>query len=127
MTARDQQDAAEEEREDTDGEFNDLPDQHVQTPDDPPDVSDEPAFLDLNDFAAELNTALENHDEDDDPDDDDAAWSPFGTPPPGAQSAYRAGEANAMAEGESDDESTAAQGPVRPRFRYLDDEAAESR
>ena len=99
----------------------------MQTPDDPPDVSDESAFLDLNDFAAELNTALENHDEDDDPDDDDAAWSPFGTPPPGAQPAYRAGEANAMAEEESDDESTAAQGPVRPRSRYLDDEAAESR
>ena len=118
MIARDQQDAAEEEREDTDGEFNDLPDQHVQTPDDPLDVSDdESACLDLNDSAAELNVVLENHDEDDDPDDDDTAWSPFGSPPPGGPPAYRAGEANAMAEEESDDESTAAQGPVRPRSR----------
>ena len=126
MTSRDQQDAAEQEREDTDGEFNDLPDQHEQTRDDPPHVSDESAFLDLNDFAAELNTALENHDEDDDPaDDDDAAWSPFGTPPPGAPPAYRAAEANAMAEVQSADESTAAERPIRPRYLdcLFDDEA----
>ena len=73
MSARDQQDAAEQERDDNDGEFNDLPDQHAQTRDDPPHVSDESAFLDLNDFAAELNSVLDNHDEDDDPDDDDEA------------------------------------------------------
>ena len=64
MAARDQQGAAEEEeREDIAGD--DLPDQHVQTPDDPPDVSDESAFLDLNGFAAELNCVLEDHNEDD--------------------------------------------------------------
>ena len=61
-----------------------MRDEHEQTRDDPPHVSDESAFLDLNDFAAERNTALENHNKDDDPDDDDAGWSPFGTPPPGA-------------------------------------------
>ena len=88
MTARNQQGAVEEEREDIAGD--DLPDQHAQTPDHPPDESDESAFLDLNDFAAELNSALENHDEDDNPDDDEEAWSPFGTPPPGAPPAYRA-------------------------------------
>ena len=88
MTARNQQGAVEEEREDIAGD--DLPDQHAQTPDHPPDESDESAFLDLNDFAAELNSALKNHDEDDDPDDDEEAWSPFGTPPPGAPPAYRA-------------------------------------
>ena len=104
-----------------------MPDQHAQTPDNPPGVSDESAFLDLNDSAAELNCVLENHDEDDDPDDDEEAWPPFGTPPPGAPPAYRAAEANALAEKKSDDESTAAEGPARPRSRYLDDEAAESR
>ena len=46
MTARDQQDAAEQEREDTDGEFNDLRDEHEQTRDDPPHVSNASAFLD---------------------------------------------------------------------------------
>ena len=46
MAARDQQGAAAEEREDIAGD--NLPDQHAQTPDDPPDVSDESAFLDLN-------------------------------------------------------------------------------
>ena len=129
MTARDQQEAAEQEREDTDGEFNDLPDQHEQTRDDPPYVSDESTLLDLNDFAAELNTALENHDDDDDPDDDNAAWSPFGAPPPGAPPAYRAVEANAMAEEQSDDESTAAERPMRPRHLdgLFDAEAAERR
>ena len=129
MTARDQQDAAEQEREDTDGEFNDLPDQHGQTRDDPPHVSDESALLDLNSFAAELNTALENHDEDDDPEDDDAARSPFGAPPPGAPPAYRAVEAHAMAEEQSDDEPTAAQRPIRHRYLdgLFDDEAAKSR
>ena len=54
--------------------------------------------------------------------------APFGTPPPGAPPpAYRAAEANAMAEEKSDGELTAAQGPARPRSRYVDDEAAESR
>ena len=66
-------------------------------------------------------------DDDPDPDDDDAAWLPFGTPPPGAPPSYRVGEANAMAEEKSYDEPTAAQRPVRPRSRYLDDEAAENR
>ena len=122
MTARDQQDAAEEERDDVaagDLEIN------THVPDDPPHASDESAFLDLNEFAAELDSVLENHDEDDDPDDDEEAWSPFGTAPPGAPPAYRAAEANAMAEEKSDDESTAA--PVRRRSRYVDDEAAVSR
>ena len=97
----------------------------TRTPDDPPHASDESAFLDLNEFAAELDSVLENHDEDDDPDDDEEAWSPFGTAPPGAPPAYRAGEANAMAAEQSDDESAAA--PVRRRTRYVDDEAAVSR
>ena len=124
MTARDQQDTAEEEREDIAGDDLEI---NTQAPDHPPEVSDESAFLDLNDFAAELSSALENHDEDDDPDDDEEAWSPFGTAPSGAPPAYRAAEANAMAEEKSDDESTAAQGPVRRRSRYVDDEAAVSR
>ena len=95
-------------------------------PDDPPHASDESAFLDLSESAAELDSALENHDEDDGPaDDDEEEWSPFGTAPPGAPPAYRAGEANAMATEQSDDESAAA--PVRRRNRYVDDEAAVSR
>ena len=122
MTARDQQDAAEEERDDVGDDGLEV---NTQAPDQPPDASDELAFLDLNEFAAELDSVLENHDEDDDPDDDEEAWSPFGTAPPGAPPAYRAAEANAMAEEKSDDESTAA--PVRIRPRYVDDEAAVSR
>jgi len=65
------------------------------------------------------------HDEDDDPDDDEEAWSPFGTAPPGAPPAYRAGEANAMAAEQSDDDPPTK--PVVRQSRYLDDEAAESR
>ena len=121
MTARDQQDSAEEERGDVgDGDL------EINTPpDDAPDQGDESAFLDLDELAVELNSALENHDEDDNPDDDEAAWSPFGTAPPGAPPAYRAGEANEMAAEQSDDEPR-AQAPVR-RSRYLDDEGSESR
>ena len=122
MTARDQQDAAEEQREDVAADDLQI---NTQVPDHPPDASDESAFLDLNEFAAELDSVLENHDEDDDPDDDEEAWSPFGTAPPGAPPAYRAGEANAMAAEQSDDESAAA--PVRRRTRHVDNEAAVSR
>ena len=122
MTARDQQDAAEEQREDVAADDLQI---NTQVPDHPPDASDESAFLDLNEFAAELDSVLENHDEDDDPDDDEQARSPFGTAPRGAPPAYRAGEANAMAEEKSDDESPAA--PVRRRSRYVDDEAAVGR
>ena len=68
MNARDQQDAAEQEREDTDGKFFEQRDEPERT-----HVSDESPFLDPNDFAAELTTVLENHDDDNDPDDDDAA------------------------------------------------------
>ena len=101
MTARDQQDAAEEERDDVGDD-----DLEINTPRQMMHLTqgDESAFLDLNEFAVELDSALENHDEDDDPDDDEAAWSPFGTAPPGAPPAYRAGEANAMAAEQSDDE-----------------------
>ena len=122
MTARDQQDAAEEERDDVGDDDLEV---NTQAPDQPADASDESAFLDLNEPAAELDSALQNHDEDDDPDDDEAAWSPFGTAPPGAPPAYRAGEANEMAAEQSDDEPRAE--PVVRRSRYLDDEAAESR
>ena len=121
MTARDQQDSAEEER-------NDVGDDGLEIntpPDDAPDASDESAFLDLNEFAAELDFVLQNHDEDDEPDDDEEVWSPFGTAPPGAPPAYRAGEANAMAAEQSDDDPPAE--PAVRRSRYLDDEAAESR
>ena len=72
MASRDQQDAAEEEREDVGDD-----DLEINTPpDDAPDASDESAFLDLNEFATELDSVLQNHDEDDNPDDDEAAWSP---------------------------------------------------
>ena len=98
---------------------------NTQAPDDPPDASDESAFLDLSEFAVELDFAVEHHDEDDDPDDDEEAWSPFGTVPPGAPPSYRAGEANAMAQEQSDDETRTDH--ARPRSRYLDDEAAVGR
>jgi len=121
MTARDQQDAAEEEREDVIDD-----DLEINTPpDDAPDASDKSTFLDLNEFATELDSVLQNHDEDDNPDDDEAAWSPFGTAPPGAPPAYRAGEANTMAAEQSDDERRAQ--PAVRRSWYLDDEASESR
>ena len=122
MTARDQQGAAEEERDDVGDDDLEV---NTQAPDQPADASDESTFPDLNEFAVELDFVLQNHDEDDESDDDEAAWSPFGTAPRGAPPAYRAGEANAMAEEKSDDESTAA--PVRRRSRYVDDEAAVSR
>ena len=87
MTARDQQDAAEEEREDVGDDDLEV---NTQVPDQPPDASDESAFLDLNESAAELGFVLQNHDEDDEPDDDEEAWSPFGTAaPPDAPPAYR--------------------------------------
>ena len=122
MTARDQQDAAEEERDDVGDDDLEV---NTQAPDQPADASDESAFLDLNEPAAELDSALQNHDEDDDPDDDEAAWSPFGTAPPGAPPAYRAGETNEMAAQQSDDEPRAQ--PAVRRSRYLDGEAPESR
>ena len=122
MTARDQQDAAEEHDDDVRGE-----DTEINTPPhEPHHPSGESAFLDLNEFAVELDFVSEHHDEDDDPDDDEAPWSPFGTAPPGAPPAYRAGEANAMAAEESDDEPP-DNTPVRQRPRYLDDEAAVGR
>ena len=120
--ARDQQGAAEEERDDVGDDDSEV---NTQAPDQPPDASDDSAFLDLNEFAVELGVILQNHDEDDEPDDDEAAWSPFGTAPPGAPPAYRAGEANEMAAEQRDDEPRAQ--PVVRRSRYLDDEAAESR
>ena len=118
MTARDQQDAAEEEEDDVgDDDF------EINTPPvDAPEQGAESAYLDLSELAVELGFVVEHHDEDDDPDDDEDAWSPFGTPP-GAPPAYRAGEADALAEEKSDDETTTA-APVRRRSRYLDDEAA---
>ena len=118
MTARDQQDAAEEEE----GDFGDG-DLLINTPpDDSPEQGAESAYLDLSELAVELDFAVEHHDEDDNPDDDVEERSPFGTPP-GAPPAYRAREANALAEQKSDDETTAA-APVRRRSRYLDGEAA---
>ena len=50
-------------------------------------------------------------------------------PAPGAPPAYRAAEANAMAEEQSEDEPTAHQRPIRPRYLdgFFDDEAAEGR
>ena len=123
MTARDQQDAAEAEREDLGDDDLEV---NTHAPDEPPpDASDESAFLDLSEFAVELHSVVQHHDEDDDPDDDEETWSPFGTAPPGAPPSYRAGEANAMAQEQSDDESRTDH--VRPRSRYLDDEAAVSR
>ena len=124
MNARDQQGAAEQKREDNDGEFFEERDEPERT-----NVSDEPPFLDLNVFAAELTTVLESHDDDDDPDDDDTARSPFGTAPPGAPPAYRAAEANAMAEENSDDKIATPQPIIRPRFLdgFFDNEAAEGR
>ena len=53
MTARDQQDAAEAEREDLGDEDLEV---NTQAPDDPPDASDESAFLDLSEFADERKT-----------------------------------------------------------------------
>jgi hypothetical protein len=50
-------------------------------------------------------------------------------PAPGAPLAYRAAEANAMAQEHSDDEVTTAQPIIRPRYLdgFFDDEADESR
>ena len=59
------------------------------------------------------------------PDDDEEACSPFGTAPPGAPPAYRAGEANAMAAEQSDDDRPAE--PAVRRSRYVDGEAAGGR
>ena len=118
MTARDQQDAAEEEEDDVgDGDV------EINTPQvDAPEQGAESAYLDLSELAVELGFVVEHHDEDGDPDDDEEPWSPYGTPP-GAPPVYRAGEADALAEQKSDDETTTA-APVRRRSRYLDDEAA---
>ena len=118
MTARDQQDAAEEEEDDVGDDDLEINTQPV----DAPEQGAESAYLDLSELAVELDFVVEHHDEDDDPDDDEEPWSPFGTPP-GAPPAYRAGEADALAEEKSDDETTTAD-PVRRRSRYLDDEAA---
>jgi len=122
MTARDQQDAAEADREDL---CDDDLEVNTQARDDPADAGDESAYLDLSELAIELDFVVEHHHEDDNPDDDEEAWSPFGTAPPGAPPAYRASEANAMAQEQSDDESRTDH--VRPRSRYVDDEAAVSR
>ena len=121
MTARDQQDAAEEEE-------HDVGDDDLEINTQPVDAAEqgaESAYLDLSELAVELDFVVEQHHEDDDPDDDEEPWSPFGTPP-GAPPAYRAGEAAALAEEKSDDETTTADA-VRPRSRYLDDEAAVAR
>ena len=122
MTARDQQEAAEDEEGDVgDDDF------ETNTPHDvAPEQRDESAYLDLSELAVELDFVVEHHHEDDDPDDDEEAWSPYGTAPPGAPPAYRAREANAMAAAESDDEPP-DNTPVHQRSRYVLDEAAESR
>jgi hypothetical protein len=70
---------------------------------------------------AQLSTELET--ELDDADDGDGA-SAHGDAPPGAPPAYRAAEANAMAEEESDSEQEEA--PRKPRSRYIDDEADDT-
>ena len=58
-----------------------------------------------------------------DADGDDGA-SAHGAAPPGAPPAYRAREANAMAEEESESEREDA--PRKPRSRYIDDEADDT-
>ena len=89
-------------------------------------------YLDLNVFAAELTAISVNLRFDDDDvaggDDDDDGWSPYGDAPPGAPPAYRAAEAEAMANESSDDEPPATP-PRRPRYLddVFDDEAAEGR
>jgi len=119
MSARDQQDAAEAERDDLGDDDLEV---NTQAPDDPPDASDESAYLDLSELAIELGFVVEHHHEDGNPDDDEEPGSPFGTPP-GAPPAYRASEAGALAEQKSDDE-TATAAPVHRRSRYVDGEAA---
>ena len=66
---------------------------------------------------AELSTSLEEADDDD-------RGSAHGDAPPGAPPEYRAGEANAMAEEES--ESEQEEPPRKPRSRYVDDEADDT-
>ena len=117
MTARDQQDAAEADREDL---CDDDLEVNTQARDDPADAGDESAYLDLSELAIELDFVVEHHHEDDNPDDDEEAWSPFGTAPPGAPPVYRASEANAMAEEQSADDSRTDH--ARRRSRYVDDE-----
>jgi len=75
----------------------------------------------LADELAELATELEAVAEDADGDD---GVSAHGAAPPGAPLDYRAGEANAMAEEESDREQE--ERPRKPRSRYIDDEADDT-
>ena len=62
------------------------------------------------------------------PDDDDEAWSPFGAAPSGAPLAYRAAEANAMAE-ELRGDDVPTEPPIQPKYLTgaFDDEATEAR
>ena len=133
VNARDQQGAAEQERENNDGEFSYERDEPEAT-----FVSEESPYLDLNVFAAELTAVLEKHHDDDvdhdvdggeHPDDTDEAWAAYGGAPPGAPPAYRAAEANAMAAEEPSDDEIPPEPPKRPRYATgaFDDEAAEGR
>jgi len=80
-----------------------------------PDVDE----FDLSEFAVELEAVAgggASDSEAEDPDDDDGATA-HGAAPPGAPPAYRAAEANAMAEEKSESEKEEA--PRRPRSRLF--------
>ena len=82
--------------------------------------------FDLTEFAVELEEAVAggaSDSEAEDADDDDGA-SAHGAAPPGAPPDYRAREANAMAEEESESERQEA--PRKPRSRYIDDDADDT-
>ena len=86
-----------------------------------PDVGE----CDLSEFAVELEAVVggASDSEAEHPDDDDGA-SAQGAAPSGAPPDYRASEASAMVE--EDSESEEEQRPRRPRSRYVDDEADDT-
>ena len=113
MTAADQHEEANAQRDEA--ENPDYPD--FNGADSVPEVDE----FDLAEFAVELEAVAEgaSGSEAEDSDDDDGATA-HGGAPPGAPPDYRAREAAAMAEEESESEREA---PRKPRSRYIDDEA----
>ena len=117
MTAADQHEEANAQRDEAEnpdfsGDFNGT--------DSVPEMDE----FDLAEFAVELEAVAEgaSGSEAEDSDDDDGATA-HGGAPPGAPPDYRAREAAAIAEEESESEREA---PRKPRSRYIDDEADDT-
>ena len=115
MTAADQHEEANAQRDEAaNSDFNGA--------DSVPEVDE----FDLTEFAVELEEVVggASGSEAEDADDDDGASAHGAAAPPGAPPAYRAREANALAQEESESEREEA--PRKPRPRYIDDEADDT-